>query len=112
MNTIIIEGSQEFLVDLKGAVKGDRAQRVGEVFMRLCPWLKHYAMYVNRYEDSMRMIQGAKKRGGGALGKFFRSAEKKSTCSYDFSSYRILPVQRLGRYELLIKRLLELTPKW
>ena len=97
------------MTDLQGTVKGDRAQRVGEVFSRLCPWLKHYAVYVNNFEDSLQLIQAAKKRGDGRLGKFFRSAEKKSAWGYDFSSYRILPVQRLGRYELLIKRLLELT---
>jgi len=107
---VIIKISGDHLEDMKNAA-AERTQRIGSVFLRLCPWLKHYAVYVNSFDDSVKSIQAAKKRNP-KLATFLRNGEKKSTCNYDFSSYRILPVQRLGRYEMLLKRLFECSPKW
>eukprot|EP00211_Chloroparvula_japonica_P002921 CAMPEP_0119118484 /NCGR_PEP_ID=MMETSP1310-20130426/347_1 /TAXON_ID=464262 /ORGANISM="Genus nov. species nov., Strain RCC2339" /LENGTH=459 /DNA_ID=CAMNT_0007107851 /DNA_START=279 /DNA_END=1658 /DNA_ORIENTATION=- len=75
---------------------------IGEVFLKLCPWLKHYAVYINSFDGSVKAIQTAKKRNPG-FKKFLKDSEKKSAANYDLGSYLILPVQRLGRYELLLQ---------
>jgi hypothetical protein len=104
---IIIGIIKDHFAEMEGALSDPRLA-IGSAFLRLCPWLKHYAVYINVFDDSIKTIQSFKKNNPEIV-KLFRAAEKKSTCNYDLSSYMILPVQRLGRYELLLKRVLECT---
>tara|TARA_R110002050_G_scaffold225183_1_gene361047 strand:- start:143 stop:1057 length:915 start_codon:yes stop_codon:yes gene_type:complete len=83
-------------------------QPIGGIFLKMCPWLKHYAVYINSFDESAKAVSTAKKRNK-AFAKFIKDAEKKSPANYDLSSYLILPVQRLGRYELLLETTLKHT---
>ncbi len=105
--SIILKIVQDHLPQMEEVSK-QKTLPIGSVFLKVCPWLKHYTIYVYNYDESVKNIQSLKKKIP-ALAKYFRDAEKKSTMNYDLSSYLILPVQRLGRYELLLKRVLECT---
>ena len=83
---------------------------IGSAFLKICPWFKHYTAYIYQFDESAKKIQDLRKNNP-KLSKFFREAEKRSTINYDLSSYMILPVQRLGRYEMLLKRIIEFTPR-
>ena len=53
---VITKISRDHLKEMEVAQK-DRSQLFGTVFVRLCPWLKHYAVYVNSYDDSVKTIK-------------------------------------------------------
>jgi hypothetical protein len=107
--TIILKIVQDHYPAME-EVLSQKGNPIGAVFLKICPWFKHYTVYIYHFDESARKIQDLRKKNS-KLGKFFRDAEKKSTINYDLSSYMILPVQRLGRYEMLLKRILEFTPR-
>ena len=107
---IIFKIVKDHLPEMQDAASPESEKQIGAVLLKLCPWLKHYAVYINGFDESAQVIQMMRKQHP-ALNKLFKEATKKSSQNYDLSSYLILPVQRLGRYELLLKRVIECTPQ-
>ena len=106
---IIFKIVKDHLSEMQDAASSESEKQIGAVFLKLCPWLKHYAVYINGFDESAQVIQMMRKQHP-SLNKLFKEATKKSSQNYDLSSYLILPVQRLGRYELLLKQLIKCTP--
>jgi len=66
-------------------------------------FLKTYAMFITQYENIMQQILDLRKRNP-QVDVFFNEKE------HDIEFYLLYPIQRIPRYQMLIKRLLEYTP--
>ena len=71
------------------------------VFAKHADYLKMYTPYVNNYSEALKALQQLQdnKKFGKLCG------EKKQLMGMDLTSYLIMPVQRIPRYELLLKEL-------
>jgi hypothetical protein len=81
---------------------------IGDVFVRFGPAFKMYQVYINNYDTAMpqlRAIIDASSELTQFTKQFCQSAGQQ-----DISFFLILPIQRLPRYELLLREILKLTP--
>ncbi|KAJ6247588.1 faciogenital dysplasia protein [Anaeramoeba flamelloides] len=81
----------------------DQNDRIGDI-----PYLKMYSDYYRNYRNSdenlRKILRNSKKIKDWAF-------QKRKTYGNDLSSMLIMPIQRVPRYELLLKKLIEVTPK-
>eukprot|EP00475_Leptophrys_vorax_P019975 TRINITY_DN2736_c0_g1_i1.p1 TRINITY_DN2736_c0_g1~~TRINITY_DN2736_c0_g1_i1.p1 ORF type:complete len:725 (+),score=210.00 TRINITY_DN2736_c0_g1_i1:40-2214(+) len=82
---------------------------VGDIFQKYADFLKMYTQYLNGYETSMTVINslGSSKQ----FKSFLESRRQDPEVTLDLMSYLILPVQRIPRYELLLREFLKNTPE-
>lgn len=76
---------------------------VGDIFLRLAPFLKLYAQYINTFDDASHFYEQFVKEEEHAA--FIHSCRADSNVALDFLSLQILPVQRVPRYHLLLEEL-------
>ena len=83
---------------------------LGDIVLRAAPYYSVYLDYVNNYLVACKHIQALATKS-----KEFQSilsdAAQKSEEKRDLSSFLIMPVQRLPRYQLLLQNLLRETPE-
>ncbi|KAJ3336381.1 Superoxide dismutase [Cu-Zn], partial [Gonapodya sp. JEL0774] len=92
----IAEKHQIFLKELREATMSwDENTAIAEVFLKMCTQLYVYIPYCNGFETSHETVETA----GGV----------RATKRNDLNSFLILPVQRIPRYELLLKDLVKHT---
>ena len=91
-----------FLDDLRREVGG-----VAGVVLRLCAFLKMYTAYLQNYTQALTAIDAQRKNKG------FQAlvSDARRRCGLDLMSYLIMPVQRVPRYELLLRELMRYTPE-
>ena len=96
-----------FLDDLK-ASDGS----VARVILKLCDFLKMYSKYLENYPSAITSFDAQRKNK--PFHAFLCEARKKTTAAgqpvLDLMSYLIMPVQRVPRYELLLRELMRYTP--
>eukprot|EP00939_MAST-03C_sp_MAST-3C-sp1_P000290 g290.t1 len=97
---IILELNNTLLLDLEDADQDS----IGSVFLQFAPFLKMYTAYLNHTEDSLNLLQDAKKSC-----KVFKDFCARQPTSLE--SLLIRPVQQIPRYVMLMKELLKHTPK-
>lgn len=78
-------------------------ENAAEVLQKHSAFLKIYTSFVQNYPNALRIVQKA----GDKLKRFLR--EKSEQKNLEMLSYLILPVQRIPRYELLLRELLRHT---
>lgn len=81
-------------------------EAVGDVLLKYADFLKMYTQYLNGYPRSLQCIND--NRGNKKFQAFL--ADKRKACGLDLMSYLIMPVQRIPRYELLLREMKRLTP--
>lgn len=99
---ILYSFHKKFVVELEASVE---KERVGEIFLKYADFFKMYTQYLNSYEKSMGEIN--KCSGNKAFRSFIDSVRKDPAVKLDLMSYLIMPVQRIPRYELLIRELIK-----
>ncbi|PIA17812.1 Dbl homology domain-containing protein, partial [Coemansia reversa NRRL 1564] len=114
----IISLSRELLCQLDARL-GPRADppwdpatgRIGDIFMRIAPFLKMYSLYLRNFRSALSDIS----RWLGEnheFAQFIQQASSNPECrELSFQSYLLLPVQRIPRYKLLLEDLLKHTPR-
>jgi len=83
------------------------ATQIGQVFAQWAPTFKMYQSYINGYERMVGTFHKLSKES-----KIFREFCKKvaeEANQQDISFFLILPVQRLPRYEMLLKEIMKYT---
>ncbi|GAM19851.1 hypothetical protein SAMD00019534_030260 [Acytostelium subglobosum LB1] len=78
---------------------------IGDIYIEKAAEMKKYVTYINNYERSMQELQLVEEK----YPNFFRNIQKDNQYSLDIQSLLIMPVQRIPRYELLLKNLLQNT---
>ncbi|KAJ2803329.1 hypothetical protein H4R20_002939 [Coemansia guatemalensis] len=85
--------------------------RIGDIFMRIAPFLKMYSLYLRNFRSALSDIS----RWLGEnheFARFIQQASANPECrGLSLQSYLLLPVQRIPRYKLLLEDLLKHTPR-
>lgn len=98
------------LVQINGVILEELATKsIGEVFLAQAPFLKMFSMYCEKHEAALATWKRCKsKKGSPLLG--FDDALSKSHKGLFLHDFLIKPVQRICKYPLLFRNLLELIP--
>ncbi|EDR24412.1 Rho/RAC guanine nucleotide exchange factor, putative [Entamoeba dispar SAW760] len=83
--------------------------RLGQIFKLFTPFFKVYFLYISHYDDSNQVLTEYERNP--KFNELLTSLQTQipTTTNLDLRSYLIMPVQRLPRYELLLKDLLKNT---
>ncbi|PRP78706.1 hypothetical protein PROFUN_13445 [Planoprotostelium fungivorum] len=99
--------NEELLKGLKSAPIDEI--RVGQVFIERSPLLKRYAFFCSSQHDILPRLRRLRKEYP-KFDAFLMEAEKTPECKdHDIMDYLISPMQRITRYPLLLKKILENT---
>jgi hypothetical protein len=91
------------------AGSGPDVARIGRVFLSMSPTLKYtYTRYINNYDQSLKTLQWANEHSP-EFAKFLEDQQEVKALS--LSAFLIMPVQRLPKYELLLREVLKYTPE-
>jgi hypothetical protein len=91
---------------------------IGEPFTFLIPMLTIYVQYINGYDEAIKALKRLKKNKDFA--ELCVKGEEKSTTlnkeskfyiEVSIESLLVAPIQRLPRYELLLRELIKHTPE-
>jgi hypothetical protein len=74
----------------------------------LAPTLKLYVEYVNKFDDAM-VAYGDLSKNNQKFAEFLATAKTNAAINLDLASILIMPVQRIPRYELLLRELIKCT---
>ncbi|KYQ94374.1 pleckstrin (PH) domain-containing protein [Tieghemostelium lacteum] len=80
-------------------------QLIGDLYIEKSHEMKLYCEYINNYEKSMNEVQKIEMIDPN----FFKNCQSKYKSNLDIRSYLIMPVQRVPRYELLLRDVLKYT---
>ncbi|KAJ2661428.1 hypothetical protein IWW48_002411 [Coemansia sp. RSA 1200] len=84
--------------------------RIGDIFLRIAPFLKMYSLYLRNFRSALADISRWLSENH-SFARFIHDASSSPECkSLSFQSYLLLPVQRIPRYRLLLADLLKHTP--
>jgi len=107
VNTIL-DVSKGLVKELEDRLaKWPSVQLFGDIFIRLAPVMKLYAEYVNNFDSAVNRVKAIMATPEGLA--FFETCKAKSRSSLDMNSLLIMPVQRVPRYELLLRELIRFT---
>lgn len=105
-NIIII--NENLQSELKSRINNwSQTQKIGDVFLRNVKIFQLYKPYCENYDNAIAHIKLLSKKK--AFSSFCKAAESKCD-GFSISFYLIMPIQRIPRYQLLIKELLSKTP--
>jgi len=97
-----------FLRDLQTAYMGfdNDKTRIGDLFVKFCPYFKMYQNYCNNYDQAMVLLAkySAKKAFAAAYDEIMERCQGKT-----LQSLLILPIQRLPRYKLCLTEIIKYT---
>ncbi|KAK9718392.1 hypothetical protein K7432_005547 [Basidiobolus ranarum] len=80
-------------------------KKIAKIFLDIAPFLKMYSMYARNFNNAISTVSTHSSQNS-AFAKFIKTANEHPECgSLRFESHLILPVQRIPRYEMLLKQL-------
>lgn len=100
----ILNVNKELLVQLHPA-----KENIGEVFLNTAPFLKLYSVYAFNYKNVLDTLQDLPK-GYPKLHRFICTQESRPDVCAKLNSLLITPIQRIPRYLLLLREILNYTP--
>jgi len=106
--------NENLLKDLQLNYDHDRSNKkpdetIGEIFLKFAPFLKTYTAYTNQFyniSEALRVLRLKNKE----LNEFLNNQSKDA--GQTLESFLIMPVQRIPRYNLLLKELLKNTSQY
>jgi hypothetical protein len=105
----LVEVSRDFAERLERRIANWRlAVQVGDVFLKVADSLKLYSVYVKAFADADELLK-RKLAASKEFAAFLTQCQRDSGLALDLVSLLITPVQRLPRYELLLRELLQRT---
>ncbi|KAI9247826.1 hypothetical protein BY458DRAFT_526897 [Sporodiniella umbellata] len=85
--------------------------KIGDIFLKHANSLKCYSSYCQNQSYASKFLQ-KKREEDNWLEVFLKTAQTRPDCrSLDFSHFLLEPVQRITRYPLLLRQILNSTPK-
>jgi len=100
----IINLNDNLLTSLRENKKGDL---IGQAMFQFIPFMKMYQNYINNFENSTKILEERKEKQSG-FRDFLKEQQEKSN-GQGLSSFLILPIQRVPRYELCLREIIKLT---
>jgi hypothetical protein len=109
VNKLILVALEKRMAQWKGLPKNQ--QRLGDIFTQLSPFLKVYSEYVTNYQTHIATIN--EKLNDSKMVLFLKKCSASVDAKYDqgqtIQSLLIMPIQRIPRYELLLREVLKYT---
>eukprot|EP01094_Clydonella_sp_ATCC50884_P025566 TRINITY_DN6768_c0_g1_i1.p1 TRINITY_DN6768_c0_g1~~TRINITY_DN6768_c0_g1_i1.p1 ORF type:complete len:935 (+),score=310.08 TRINITY_DN6768_c0_g1_i1:235-2805(+) len=107
---VIVKINEEFLGELEKRVsKWNDETEVGDIYLNLCTMLPMYSEYINNYNNAMETMSNCCEENE-AFVNFIQSQRLQPECKgLDISSFLILPIQRVPRYQMMLTDLLKRT---
>ena len=110
-NLPILLKYNEVLLQKMQAWHDNGVGEIGKIFLGICDFLKIYIMYINNYAKASTHLTELMTRNSKLAQFVARSCSDPECENLDLLSLLIMPVQRIPRYVLLIKALIEHTHK-
>eukprot|EP01080_Neovahlkampfia_damariscottae_P003086 gene3086-5256_t len=105
---VIISTHSIFLISLKNRLLFYPVKNLGGTFLEKIPTLVVHITYCNKFNESMEKIKDLLKTNP-EFEKFLNETRKETQGGLDLKSLLIQPIQRLPRYSLLLRDLIEQT---
>jgi len=84
-------------------------QCIGDIFLKLMEFMKVYKLYVQNYSRSLTLLDKLQRKNP-KFSKFLEECKNHPESGrLDLASFLIMPIQRIPRYELLLRDLLKRT---
>ncbi|KAG2389523.1 hypothetical protein C9374_014083 [Naegleria lovaniensis] len=84
----------------------------GGAFAEMAPFMRLYTEYINNFSQATEMLKDRRKKNQQLNLYLNKCKETREECrGLDIASFLILPVQRIPKYQLLLRELLKFTPK-
>ncbi|OMJ17336.1 FYVE, RhoGEF and PH domain-containing protein 6 [Smittium culicis] len=81
---------------------------IGDITVKYFPFMKMYSLYLSNYADSQIHFDNCSKNNNFYC--FIKNGESRPECAgLSFKSHLLLPVQRIPRYRLILKNILQNT---
>eukprot|EP00062_Callorhinchus_milii_P017662 gi/632970334/ref/XP_007901591.1/ PREDICTED: FYVE, RhoGEF and PH domain-containing protein 3 [Callorhinchus milii] len=88
----------------------DKNPRIGDILQKLAPFLKMYGEYVKNFDRAMDLVNSCTQRSS-QFKSVIQSIQKQDVCgNLTLQHHMLEPVQRIPRYELLLKDYLKKLP--
>jgi hypothetical protein len=81
---------------------------VTQIFMDMAPKLRNYSTYVNNYDSAIEALATLSRSTN--FREMHSEITRRPHCNLGLEMLMIMPVQRIPRYELLLKQLQKMTP--
>lgn len=104
---------QFLLPDLKKRITGewDSKPRIGDILQKLAPFMKMYGEYVKNFDRAMDLVNTWTQRSS-QFKSVVQNIQKQEVCgNLTLQHHMLEPVQRIPRYELLLKDYLKKLPE-
>ncbi|XP_063282978.1 FYVE, RhoGEF and PH domain-containing protein 3 [Pelobates fuscus] len=104
---------QFLLPELKTRItqEWDTNPRLGDILQKLAPFLKMYGEYVKNFDKAMEMVNSWTQRSS-VFKEVIQTIQKDDVCgNLTLQHHMLEPVQRIPRYELLLKDYLKKLPE-
>eukprot|EP00026_Physarum_polycephalum_P003053 Phypoly_transcript_03062.p1 GENE.Phypoly_transcript_03062~~Phypoly_transcript_03062.p1 ORF type:complete len:830 (+),score=140.31 Phypoly_transcript_03062:3-2492(+) len=109
---LILSLNRALLTDLKELMHDwEDTKSVGEIFVKIIPFLKIYTEYVNNHDAALGIIDHLTAKNADFRNFVERTQTDKTCNGLLLRDFLIDPVQRIPRYELLLKELIKNTPE-
>ncbi|EGG22723.1 pleckstrin domain-containing protein [Cavenderia fasciculata] len=96
-----------FLTDFETRIgKWTDQQKIGDVFLKMAPFLRAYTVYSNSYNSSILLLSALTKSNPTFQSFLAKCLLKPASKGLNLSAYLIMPIQRIPRYKLLLENLL------
>ncbi|XP_032892424.1 FYVE, RhoGEF and PH domain-containing protein 3 isoform X1 [Amblyraja radiata] len=104
---------QFLLPELKSRIKKewDKNPRLGDILQKLAPFLKMYGEYVKNFDRAMDLVNSWMQRSS-QFKSIIQDIQKQDVCgNLTLQHHMLEPVQRIPRYEMLLKDYLKKLPE-
>ncbi|GAM24602.1 hypothetical protein SAMD00019534_077770 [Acytostelium subglobosum LB1] len=101
-----------FITDFEKRIESwSDTQKIGDIFLKLAPYLRSYTLYSNQYNESILQLSSLQKANPAFQSFLAKCLLKPASKGLNLSSYLIMPIQRIPRYKLLLDTLLAKSPE-
>ncbi|KAI2665600.1 FYVE, RhoGEF and PH domain-containing protein 4 [Labeo rohita] len=103
--------SQFLLPDLETRMSQDSTPRIGDILAQLAPFLRMYAEYVKNFDSAMDLLKQWTERSA-QFSAIIQDVQSQEVCgNLTLQHHMLEPVQRVPRYEMLLKDYLKKLPE-
>ncbi|KAK7878646.1 hypothetical protein WMY93_030482 [Mugilogobius chulae] len=113
ISSIYLFHHQFLLPELKTRITGewDSKPRIGDILQKLAPFMKMYGEYVKNFDRAMDLVNTWTQRSS-QFKSVVQNIQKQEVCgNLTLQHHMLEPVQRIPRYELLLKDYLKKLPQ-
>jgi len=89
---------------------GDEFQRIGDIFVRFSPFFKMYTEYVKNFGNAMNTINTMYAKNSKFAANMDEIHSMPECRQLSLQHHMLTPIQRIPRYELLLKDYLKKLP--